>query len=400
MRRSERIGELLFRFIRQELSPEDERELNEWRAVSPENEAFFQEATDPENIRRDLAEMYASKDEVARKIRERYPDFPVEKEDVFADGKRKISLSIMIKVAATILLFGIGYLFYNRFHESKKLPADQMAKVQNNIIQPGGNRALLILSNGDSLAIDRMADGKLSSDGSVSIEKKDSGELVYSGNGSSSDMSTAYNILQTPRGGQFSIVLSDGTRIWLNAASRLHYPSYFSGNERRVELTGEAYFEVAKNPKAPFHVVSGKTEVEVLGTHFDVAAYPDEEAVSTTLIEGRVRVKKDQKELILNPGQEALAFEQGPIQLIPDADTQTIIAWKEGKTVFKNASIQSIMRAISRWYDVDVVFEGELPNRQFTGSLPRNTNLSELLTVLEKNNIHFHVEGRRITVTP
>jgi transmembrane sensor len=281
----------------------------------------------------------------------------------------------------------------------KEKNLDQSATVQKTIIRPGGNRAFLILSNGDRLAIDQMAVGKLSSDGSVRIEKKDSGELVYSGTGSPSDMSPRYNTLQTPRGGQFSIVLTDGTRVWLNAASRLQYPSYFTGNERQVELTGEAYFEVAKNPKAPFHVVSRKTEVEVLGTHFDVAAYPDEEAVSTTLIEGKVRVKKDQKELILNPGQEALVFDQGPIQLIPDADTRTIIAWKEGKTLFKNASIQSIMRAISRWYDVDVVFKGPLPSKKLTGGLPRNTDLSQLLSILEQNGIHFSVEGRTITVT-
>ncbi len=391
MRPSERIASLIFWYLRDELSREQARELTEWRNASPENEQFFQEEIDPENIRKEISDMYANKDKVWEKIMEKDPGFSLKQ-------KKPRRLFWVLTVAA-IIIVSLGFSLYVLFRSpSKHQDQVNVASTNNKAIVPGGNHGVLVLADRSVIKLDSVGNGVVSTQGAITVTKKDSGQLVYSSNGQVSAGENGFNTLKTPRGGQYQVVLPDGTKVWINAASSLKYPAFFAANERKVELNGEAYFEVAKNPKSPFRVtVNGKPGVEVLGTHFNIMAYSDEPFMAATLLEGSVKVGST----ILKPGQQAkVEFTEQKIQVVNDIDINEIIAWKNGKTSFKDASIQTIMRAVSRWYDVDISYEGKIPDKRFKGGLPRDANLSDLLSVLEQSGIHFRVEGKKITVTP
>ncbi len=274
--------------------------------------------------------------------------------------------------------------------------------VYRNDVAPGSNRAVLSLSNGTTILLDAAGKGVLVRQGNIVINKTADGQLVCKvlptdsvGNAPVSLFTT----ISTPRGGQFQIMLPDGTKVWLNAASSLKFPFRFTADERKVELSGEAYFEVAKNRDLPFRVQSARQTVEVLGTHFNIKAYPDEPAIKTTLLEGSVKViqENSRNSVMLSPGQQSNVNEEMSVSKV---DTEFAIAWKNGLTSFKNADIKSILKQVERWYDVKAVYEGEISQRTFSGDIPRSSNLSELLQVLETSNIHFKIDGKVITVTP
>jgi ferric-dicitrate binding protein FerR (iron transport regulator) len=216
---------------------------------------------------------------------------------------------------------------------------------------------------------------------------------------------TVYNTVSTRRGGQFQVVLPDGSKVWLNTVSSLRFPTAFTGTERVVELTGEAYFEVEKNAAQPFRVhvsTAGDKgmDVRVLGTQFNVMAYENEAEIRTTLLEGAVKVMQGDKGKVLAPGQQAKLNRLGGLVLDENADVELAMAWKNGFTSFKSADIRSIMRQVERWYDIDVAYEGDVPDRTFSGGISRDANLSELIRLLEVSKIHFRMDGRRLTVTP
>ncbi len=391
MRPSERIAILIFWYLRDELSGEQERELTEWRNASLENELFFQEEIDPENIRKEISDMFADKEKVWYKIMEKDPGFN-------PSPKPSRRIYWIISVAA-IIIISLGFTWYVLLHSpSRHQDLMTAASAKTRTIVPGGNHAVLVLADGSVIQLDSSRNGTVSAQGNITITKKDSGQLVYSSNGQALAGESGFNTLKTPRGGQYQVVLPDSTKVWLNAASSLKYPAFFAANERKVDLNGEAYFEVAKNPKSPFRVtVNGKPGIEVLGTHFNIMAYPDEPFMATTLLEGSVKVGST----VLKAGQQAkVEFAEQKIQVVNNIDVNEIIAWKNGKTSFKDASIQTIMRAVSRWYDVDISYEGKIPEKRFKGGLPRDANLSDLLSVLEQSGIHFRVDGKKITVTP
>lgn len=293
--------------------------------------------------------------------------------------------------------------------------------VQRNIppvndIAPGSSKAILTLADGSHIVLDSARKGDLSRQGATRVIKLDSARLVYREASTAGERPAiqnagiAYNTIQTPRGGQYQVVLADGTQVWLNAASSLKFPTRFSGGERVVELAGEAYFEVA-HQTVPFkvHILNAAGDggiVEVLGTHFNVNAYADEPLIKTTLLEGSVRVIKGHEEKLLKPGQQAQLFTGSPgsgspaIRLLPDANTEEAVAWKNGYFQFEGADIQTVMRQMSRWYDMDVSYEGAIPERQFAGQMQRGLYLSEILHILEASNIHFRIEGKKLVVTP
>jgi ferric-dicitrate binding protein FerR (iron transport regulator) len=257
----------------------------------------------------------------------------------------------------------------------------------------------LTLSDGSQVALNNAHNGTLASQGNVMINKNKDGQIVYANSGEDSALQNdGYNTATTPRGGQFQLILSDGTKVWLNAASSIKYPVVFKGNERKVELTGEAYFEVAHNKKKPFKVISNGQTVEVLGTHFNINAYNNENAVRTTLLEGSVRVSTGDKNKVIKPGEQA-QLKNGDFQ-IAAVDVNEVIAWKNGLFQFKDANIIDIMKQLSRWYDVDIKYEGSIPDRKFSGSISRNVNASQLLDILSFEKIHFRIEGKTIIVTP
>jgi ferric-dicitrate binding protein FerR (iron transport regulator) len=215
-----------------------------------------------------------------------------------------------------------------------------------------------------------------------------------------------YNTIATPRGGEYQIELSDGTKVWLNAASSLKFPAAFTGDERNVMLTGEAYFEVAKNAKMLFNVTVNGLRVDVLGTHFNVNAYSDENVIATTLLEGAVKVTSQviagtpSRSLTMKPGQQANVTGAGRMSLVKDADVEKAVAWKNGQFQFDNEDIATIMRQISRWYDVDVLYQGAVPKRFFTGKISRRSNASQVIDMLEFAGVNLKLVGRNIVVVP
>jgi len=296
------------------------------------------------------------------------------------------------QVAAAVLFFLLSSLvFINR--RQPQFVAHQTHKQD---LSPGGNKATLTLSDGSTLVLNNLKDGDLSRQAGAQITKRDS---LLSYKATTKNISqTAYNIITIPKGGQYQLVLADGTKVWLNAASSLKFPIAFTGNERTVELTGEAYFEVAKDATKPFNVKTATQTIRVLGTHFNVNAYADEETVKTTLLEGSVKVSSSTNQLVIKPGQQSVMNNSGAYEVINDADIDEITAWKNGMFQFNDASIQTIMRQISRWYNVDVEFKGPIPASTYHGKISRNSNASQVLKILELSGINFTIEGRKIIV--
>ncbi|MDO8991963.1 MAG: FecR domain-containing protein, partial [Daejeonella sp.] len=286
----------------------------------------------------------------------------------------------VISAAAIIIIISIGTLFYLDYIKKSKVK-HVISEAQNDI-SPGGNIATLTLADGRKISLTDAENGQLAEQSGIKISKTADGQLVYSiSNSKNSSQSLSYNIIETPPGGQYQVVLPDGSKVWLNSASSLRYPVRFSGNERKVEISGEAYFEVAHNSKMPFRVINRSQIVEVLGTHFNIMAYPDESSTNTTLLEGSVRIIKENKSKVISPGQQT-RVKNGDID-VASVDVTQVTAWKEGYFMFKNEDIQSIMRQISRWYNLEVKYEGPIPEKVFGGKISRTRNVSEVLEILE-----------------
>jgi ferric-dicitrate binding protein FerR (iron transport regulator) len=303
--------------------------------------------------------------------------------------------------AIILLLVGSAYLLF--FRPAHRL-ADGITTVTSvpiHDIGPGGNKAILTLGDGSRIVLDSAGNGTLARQGGVNVIKLDSGKLAYSISHDVKPGKASFNIITTPRGGQYQVILPDGTKVWLNAASSLRYPVSFARLKlREVRLTGEGYFEVARNSKMPFIVSTNTQDIEVLGTTFNVMAYSDEATVKTTLLNGLIKVSTNNSHTLLKPGEQSILENNGLFKITNDADVTEAISWKNGLTTFKDEDIKGIMRKISRWYDVDVVYKGDIPERIFMGGIPRNANLSELLNVLEESKIHFEVEGKKVVVIP
>jgi ferric-dicitrate binding protein FerR (iron transport regulator) len=305
-----------------------------------------------------------------------------------------------LAAAAVIILVATGsYLLLNRTNNEQSVAKNPQPVI--NDITPGGNKAILTLADNTQIILDSAANGTLTQQGNAKVSKLDNGQLTYN---SLNEKPTEiiYNTVTTPRGGQYQLTLSDGSKVWLNAASSLRFPASFVGKERKVELTGEAYFEVAKNASMPFKVdVAGKGEVEVLGTHFNINSYADEATINTTLLEGKVKVSSVQNSQLLIPGQQAQLNAKGQISLNRNPDIEEVIAWKNGKFQFgESADIATIMRQISRWYDVDVEYKGTITDH-FGGTISRNVNVSKVFEMLEMTgSVKFQVEGKKVIVMP
>jgi transmembrane sensor len=310
-----------------------------------------------------------------------------------------VSLWPRIAAAASILLV-VSFSVY--FLTNKKAHIQQISQIHD--IAPGGRNAILTLSNGKKIILNAVRSGILAQQGNSVINKDDSGDLIYKRAPDIDRQNTetvTYNQIDIPRGGEYQeIVLSDGTRVWINSASTLRYPTSFTGNDRNVELTGEAYFEVAENPAMPFKVSCSGQTVEVLGTHFNINAYNDEPAFKTTLLEGKVKVTSDASNevRILQPGQQSAL--NGNSFLVNPVDIEEAVAWKNGQFIFNNDNIQYIMRTISRWYNVDVEYSGPIPDDTFGGGTSRFENVSQVLNILQlTGKVHFEIVGRKIVVS-
>lgn len=311
-------------------------------------------------------------------------------------GESKTVLWQRLAIAAAVLVFitaGLYVLLLN------KAPQHPMAvnKVMKHDIAPGGNKAILTLGDGRTIILKERQAGDIASQGDMVIKETADGQVRYAGsNGNTVSKALVYNTAATPRGGQYQFILSDGTKIWLNSASSIKYPVEFMGKERKVELEGEAYFEVAHNSKMPFKVVSRGQTVEVLGTHFNINAYSDENMAKTSLLEGSVKISSANGTTLIKPGEQAQLL-NGNLNIV-NADMDQVLAWKNGFFSFKDSSLEDVMRQLGRWYDVDVKYEGTIPARTFSGEIPRNINLSQLWDILSYKNIHYKIDGKTIIV--
>jgi len=308
-----------------------------------------------------------------------------------------------IRVAAILIFFSaVGFYFlFNRY--GKVTDQNNLAVVKSSEILPGSTKATLTLANGKVISLDNAADGMLTKSGRTVVNKAHNEGLVYNtladNNKIAANIDTVYNTLTTPRGGEYKVKLPDGTNVWLNSSSSLSYPVEFSGNERRVKLTGEAYFEVAKNKDKPFYVCANNVCVKVLGTHFNISAYNDDAEFTTTLLEGSVLVTKNSKQRLLKPSQQAVVKNNTDLINVSDASINQVMAWRNGYFVFNDDNISTIMKKLSRWYDVDIEYRGNFENLRFGGTFYRSKGITELLNNLEKiGNVHFKITGRRIIV--
>ena len=313
--------------------------------------------------------------------------------------KLKAFYPLLLKAAAIIVILLTGTYIYLKQTDHSSLNTSLKGKKSS--IIPGGDNAVLLLADGSKIVLNNASDGQIADQLGVKVVKTKSGELIYRFARNTNSKSVAVNTVITPRGGQYHLILVDGTEVWLNAASSIKFPTAFNGANRRVEISGEVYFEVAKNKNKPFIVHTDQSDIKVLGTHFNINAYDDEEYQRTTLLEGSIEIKRGNRKALLIPGQQANINQQSDqinIQEVEDPDA--IIAWKNGYFQFEKSDLQSVMRQISRWYDTDVSYNGAIPTKQYTGKIPRSVNAIKLIEMLSYSGIHCNIEHNQITVNP
>jgi len=304
-------------------------------------------------------------------------------------------------VAAVVAAMSIGLFFLAPRSSVNHAPANTINYAQRfkNDVQPGANKAVLTLGDGSTVNLDDAQNGSLTKQGGTDVIKKGN-KLSYNSTHTATEQ-IVFNTIATPRGGQYELQLPDGTMVWLNAATTLKFPTAFSGKERRVEIAGEAYFEVAQNRNAPFIVSVNNAEVQVLGTRFDVMAYNDEGAIKTTLLDGGVRFKCHDDSSVLKPGEQSMLLRNGKIKINNGVDIDAVMAWKNGMMNFNNADLTTVMRQLSRWYDVDIEYQNASFNQTFIGELPKSLTLMDVLQALERTgNLRFGIEGKKIIVLP
>lgn len=400
MMTAELVSDLLLKHLQDKLTAEDQALLDRWLEASSDNQELFQSINDEEQLRELMVfyqEASAHEGIIFKKIQALLPA-----ED---EGKRKplIRMASSYKwIAAACILFCIGtWGLVWHLNSRKQRGAEIAANVPD--IQPGREGAILTLSDGRQVVLDSLGNGVVAiQDGTEVVLDKNG--LAYS-QAASSNAAPVYNTLTTPRGREFQLTLPDGTRAWLNAASSLQYPIVFTGNERRVMVTGEVYFEVAANSSKPFKVVTGETEINVLGTNFNINAY-EGQAVKATLLTGSVKVISGASGVLLTPGQQALVkagagSQQDNIKIVPHADIDKVMAWKNGIFNFEDVTFEEAMDQLERWYDIEVAYEKQVPDIRFGGKLSRDMPLKGLLKSLEETEVHFRIEnGRKLIVLP
>lgn len=305
--------------------------------------------------------------------------------------------------AAVLLIALFAGLFFIKGEKPKQQAVTGIAKNKQQQIVPGSNKAYLTLANGANIILDDAKNGEIAAKTGIKVSKTANGVLVYHFTKTSPEAVASaapeFNTITTPRGGQYKVELVDGTKVWLNAASSLRFPQAFTGTDRQVELTGEAYFEVAKNKEKPFIVKANGAQVQVLGTHFNVNAYSDNNNITTTLLEGSVRMSNASSAVMLVPGQQGSAGENGAAIKVSKADTEENMAWINGFFVFHDESIVNVMKQVSRWYDVDIEYRDNVQQNEFGGTISRYKNINELLNNMQlTRTIHYKIEGRRVII--
>lgn len=385
-----RLLYLIKRYGDNSASPAELQELSEFIASSPDDELF--------------TDVMLEQMEFNPLINKNLTAFEGLADQVLTIQRPKRSYKWIWAAACTIFFIVGGIYYWRQGGNDPGAMADGLRKALPGAIVPGRNGAILTLGDGSAITLDSMGNGKLGEQGGTDVFIRQGGlayamaEKSSAGKGTTAASAIIYNTLSTPKGRQYHMQLPDGTQVWLNAGSSLHYPTVFSGSERLVDVSGEAYFEVARDASRPFRVRAGPgAEISVLGTHFNINAYSNEPAVTTTLLEGSVKFN----DRLLRPGQQSkLEQGSGNLTLINDVETSQVVAWKNGRFDFNNMSLQQTMHQLERWYDIDVVYEKDIPDIKFYGKMTRHIPLSDLLIILEKSKVHFQMEGRKLIVKP
>jgi len=380
-----RIAFLIAGYIRGTITEKDHDELDDWVNESDHNMQLFEELTDEDNLEANLAwmdkvnaEQYYNKSLAAGK---------------FKKPAARVKLRTVWMAAASVILI-VGIFFIYRY-VTKNMETKDPLIAEQSTLQPGGNKATLTLENGTVIDLSTAKNGLLNADSGISVIKTQDGRMVYEDDILTQTASVMHT-LTTPVGGQYQVTLPDGTRVWLNASSMLKYPSRFSGNDREVQLSGEGYFEVAKNSSKPFRVIATDVNVEVLGTHFNINAYNDEPYLTATLLEGSVKISKGSVFKLLTPGQQS-AIINDDIS-ISNVDTSNIVAWKNNEFKFTDAPIESIMRQVKRWYGAEIVYQDKVTHH-FNATVDRTEPIDKLLHYLEgTGQVHFKLDNKKIIV--
>ncbi|MBO9672110.1 MAG: FecR domain-containing protein [Sphingobacteriaceae bacterium] len=333
------------------------------------------------------------KDSILEKIRSR-----IDMTENKPKPSQKHSYRIWYAAASVLIIIAVASFF---IHTDKK--TDMVSRLPDNVkpedIRPGSNKAVLTLSNGKQIVLANSGTGVLAKEGTTRITKKENGELVYNfeDKANGQNMQPVYNTITVPRGGQYQLVLADGSKVLLNAASSLTYPARFNGRYRNVELKGEGYFEVAKNTAMPFVVTANDVQVRVLGTHFNISAYADDANITTTLIEGAVSLNKGKLSKLLAPGQQGISAPHNREILVQPANIDQTMGWVKGNFVFKDLNIKEVMKIASRWYDIEVEYRGNVQSKKFGGTTSRFSNITELLDYMKiTGGVNYKIEGRRV----
>jgi len=390
-----RNADLVLKYLRGALNSFEEEAFKNWLNQNEANKAFLKAVQDEAKLKEEL-DFYASIDNkknwqgLVEKI---HPEPKINK--LWPN-------QTVLKYAAVFLLLSLSFLAVYINHKQPELASKTPTTISDLAeIKPGKDKAILTLADGTELLLNESSEnGLLRANHHIKITKQN-GRVIYQFIGKPAvGAELEYHTITTPNGGQYQLVLPDGTQVWLNAASSLRFPVDFIKGERKITLTGEGYFEVIKNKEQPFKVIANNTIVEVLGTHFNIKAYGEENSTKTTLLEGSVKVNKANEGVVLKPGFQAVTGKTDKIITSP-ADLEQTMAWKEGYFQFNNEDFDSIVAQLERWYNIEIIYPSTISSWKFNGAIPRNTNLNQLLQIFElSGSIKFSVEGRRVMVQP
>lgn len=383
------LAYLVAGYIRGTLTDKESSELNDWVNASDHNMLLFEDLTDERNLEANLKWM--------DRVQTRHSFNRLKESGAFRRPVRSNSKLVWMAAASVVVIIS-AYLLYH-FTSGRPSAGDTTASIDSNLLQPGGNRAILTLQDGTQIDLSATSIGTIQKGEGSHVSKPADGEIVYEQE-ALAVTGNEIHTLSTPIGGQYQVTLPDGTRAWLNAASRLTFPAKFPSGERRVVLEGEAYFEVAKKSAQPFRVMLGDSSmVSVLGTHFNIMAYGNEPGREVALVEGRVEVRKGSRKVELSPGMLA-TVKGASVDTRSNVDLEEITGWKNGMFVFHDASIETIMRQVERWYGARVIYEGAI-TQQFNGTIRRGEPLSQLLRLLQlTKHVMFRIENKTIYVLP
>lgn len=458
-----RIRDLIIKHLKEEIRPDESQELENWIHLSEENFALFNQLTDPDFLEEAMKESHNLRLSILKKIdlrikeyrqappppdgssyssatnlplaasastdtsaaspdifpgtsTDRPPtDFPsADRQSTGLQSLRPARTHLRRKIwpysyaaAACVLALVTGvYFWQTRSSHPAAVPSPAATAI--NDVAPGSDKATLTLANGSTIVLENATNGNLAVQGTSRVTK-DKNLLAYTAASSTANKSSSsansstpamvYNTLTTPRAGQFQLVLPDGSKVWLNNASSLRYPTSFSAATREVTLSGEAYFEIAKDAHKPFLVKVNNLAVNVLGTSFNIMAYNDDPVVKTTLLTGKVSLAVSGRQALLSPGEQAVLSRDGSWKTLKGVDTDEAIAWQRGYFHFTHEDIEDVLRQLARWYDVEVVFTIPVPDYRFDGEIGRDLSLSSILGHLEKKDLHYRIDGKKLIVS-